>query len=218
MNEMAFSSLPNGSFILASASLTRAKMLRDSGVEHDLLPVAIDEVELRQTAQADDMSPEDIAIMLAEMKARAAVQVRAGVADTKPAYILGCDQILSSDSGVLGKPASLDDARRQLLSLAGKTHQLLTAAVLFKGEQRIWHFLARAKMTMRKFDQDFVDSYLAALGETALKTPASYQIEGLGAQLFQQIEGCHYAILGLPLLELMGFLREHGLAPQKEVT
>ena len=123
-------------------------------------------------------------------------------------------QILSADHGLVNKPSDLAMARDQLLALSGKTHRLLTAAVPFRDGQRIWHHLATARLTMRVFDAEFVDAYLAVLGDDALISPASYQIEGLGAQLLAGIDGCHYSILGLPLLELLAFLREHGMAPR----
>jgi septum formation protein len=213
MNESVFSRLPAGDFILASASPIRTKILTDAGIAHNCFPVAIDEEPLRKAAEAESLSASEIAILLAEMKARAAAQkLESGQLD-RPPYILGCDQILLSDSGIISKPSSFLAARQQLLSLNGKTHQLLSAAVLIWGDDRIWHHLAVAKITMRQFSEKFVDHYLAALGEAAFSTPASYQIEGLGAQLLERIDGCHYSILGLPLLELLAFLREHGLCP-----
>ena len=99
------------------------------------------------------------------------------------------------------------------MALSGKTHQLFSAAVLYREGERIWHHLAIAKITMRRLDEDFIDSYLDRLGAAAFTSPASYQIENLGAHLLSRIDGCHFSILGLPLLELLGILREHGLKP-----
>ena len=104
-------------------------------------------------------------------------------------------------------------AKAQLMALSGKTHQLFCAAVLYHNGERIWHHLAIAKITMRRLDKDFIDSYLDRLGVAAFSSPASYQIENLGAHLLSRIDGCHFSILGLPLLELLGILREHGLKP-----
>jgi septum formation protein len=104
-------------------------------------------------------------------------------------------------------------AKAQLMALSGKTHQLFSAAVLCRNGARIWHHLAIAKITMRRLDEDFIDSYLDRLGAAAFSSPASYQIENLGAHLLSRIDGCHFSILGLPLLELLGILREHGLKP-----
>ena len=151
--------------------------------------------------------------MLAEMKAAAAVQRLALETDPAPTYVLGCDQILSCDEVIFSKPQNHSVAKAQLMALSGKTHQLFSAAVLYCEGKRIWHHLAIAKITMRGLDEDFIDSYLDRLGAAAFSSPASYQIENLGAHLLSRIDGCHFSILGLPLLELLGILREHGLKP-----
>ena len=130
-----------------------------------------------------------------------------------PTYVLGCDQILVCDDIIYNKPKDIVAAKSQLSALSGKTHQLLTAVVLFQYGKRIWHHLSVADMTMRQFDNDFIDFYLEQLGEAAFFSPGCYQIESIGAQLFSQIKGCYYGILGVPLLELMAILREHGLSP-----
>ena len=211
MTPNGFTALQRADLILASSSVTRRQMLARAGVIHRCHPVSVDEGTMRDAAVADGMLPADIAVMLAEVKAAAASQQ---LSADRTVYVLGCDQILLADHGLVNKPSDLTMARDQLLALSGTTHHLLTAAVLFRDGQRIWHHLATARLTMRVFDADFVDAYLAALGDDALMLPASYQIEGLGAQLLARIDGCHYGILGLPLLELLAFLREHGMAPR----
>ena len=209
----AFVQLPAGDLVLASASRTRAKLLRDAGLSYRCYPVAIDEESVRASASAEAIPVGDIAIVLAEMKAAAAVQRLALGTDPAPAYVLGCDQILFCDEEIYSKPLDRASAKVQLMALSGKTHQLFSAAVLYRHGERIWHHLAIAKITMRRFDEGFIDSYLDRLGAVAFSSPASYQIESLGAQLLSRIDGCHFAILGLPLLELLGILRKHGLQP-----
>ena len=209
----AFAQLPAGDLVLASASAIRAKILHDAGLGYRCYPVAIDEDSVRASASAEAVPIGDIAIMLAEMKAAAAVQRLALETDPSPAYILGCDQILACDEVIYSKPRDQTMAKAQLMALSGKTHQLFSAAVLYRQGARIWHHLAIAKITMRHFDEDFIDSYLDRLGAAAFTSPASYQIENLGAHLLSRIDGCHFSILGLPLLELLGILREHGLKP-----
>ncbi len=211
MTLSAFVQLPAGNLVLASASSTRAKILHDAGLGYRCYPVAIDEASVRASASAEAVPVGDIAIMLAEMKAAAAVQRLALEIASAPAYVLGCDQILSCDEVIYSKPRDHAMAKAQLMALSGKTHQLFSAAVLYRHGERIWHHLAIAKITMRHLDEGFIDSYLDRLGEAAFSSPASYQIENLGAQLLSRIDGCHFAILGLPLLELLGILREHGL-------
>ena len=213
MTLAAFTQLPAGDLVLASASSIRAKILHDVGLGYRCYPVAIDEESVRASASAEAVPVGDIAIMLAEMKAAAAVQRLALETDPVPAYVLGCDQILSCDEEIYSKPQDHSMAKAQLMALSGKTHQLFCAAVLYHNGERIWHHLAIAKITMRGFDEDFIDAYLDRLGAAAFSSPASYQIENFGAHLLSRIDGCHFAILGLPLLELLGILREHGLKP-----
>ena len=213
MTLAAFTQLPAGDLVLASASSIRAKILHDAGLGYRCYPVAIDEESVRASASAEAVPVGDIAVMLAEMKAAAAVQRLALESDPSPAFVLGCDQILACDEAIYSKPQDHAMAKAQLMALSGKTHQLFSAAVLYREGERIWHHLAIAKITMRRLDEDFIDSYLDRLGAAAFTSPASYQIENLGAHLLSRIDGCHFSILGLPLLELLGILREHGLKP-----
>jgi len=213
MTHAEFAQLPAGDLVLASASSTRAKILHDAGLSYRRYPVAIDEESVRASASAEAVPIGDIATILAEMKAAVAVQRLALETDPVPAYVLGCDQILSCDEVIYNKPQNHSMAKAQLMDLSGKTHQLFSAAVLYRNSERIWHHLAIAKITMRRLDEDFINSYLDRLGAAAFTSPASYQIENLGAHLLSRIDGCHFSILGLPLLELLGILREHGLKP-----
>ena len=213
MTVAAFTQLPAGDLVLASASNIRAKILHDAGLGYRCYPVVIDEESVRASASAEAVPVGDIAIMLAEMKAAAAVQRLAFETDPSPAFVLGCDQILACDEVIYSKPHDRAMAKAQLMALSGKTHQLFSAAVLYRNGARIWHHLAIAKITMRRLDEDFIESYLDRLGAAAFTSPASYQIENLGAHLLSRIDGCHFSILGLPLLELLGILREHGLKP-----
>ena len=206
-----FTALPTRDLVLASASAARAKILTDSGLGFCQYPVNVDEDAFRLAGIAEMIPPSDIAVALAEMKASVAAQLFSPDRKLSPSYILGCDQILVCEDRIYNKPQDTVAAKSQLMALSGKTHQLFTAAVLFRHGSRIWHHLSVANMTMRKLDSDFIDSYLTHIGDTALISPASYQIEGAGAQLFSKITGCHYAILGIPLLELLAILREHGL-------
>ena len=213
MTLAAFAQLPVGDLVLASASSIRAKILHDAGLGYRCYPVAIDEESVRASASAEAVPIGDIAVMLAEMKAAAAVQRLALETDPSPAFVLGCDQILACDEVIYSKPLDQTMAKAQLMALSGKTHQLFSAAVLYREGERIWHHLAIARITMRRLDEDFIESYLDRLGAAAFTSPASYQIENLGAHLLSRIDGCHFSILGLPLLELLGILREHGLKP-----
>ena len=213
MSKSVFSTLPTGNFVLASASTTRVKILEDAGLGFSQYPVSIDESAIRAAAIAGATPAQDIVIMLAEMKAAVAVQLLDAENLVPPTYVVGCDQILVCDDIIFSKPKVIVTAKSQLSALSGKTHQLLTAVVLFQYGKRIWHHLSVADMTMRHFDNDFIDFYLEQLGVAAFLSPGCYQIESIGAQLFSQIKGCYYGILGVPLLELMAILREPGLSP-----
>ena len=200
--------LPSGPLILASASQTRQRLLEQAGFAFETCVASIDEVSIRHSCAAEGIAAGDMAVILAEMKGRAAA---AKVVASSGTLLLAADQILEIDGEMLGKPADRAGAVAQLARLQGRPHRLLTAAVMFRDGERIWHHLAEAGLTMRSLDQGEIDSYLDLLGEAALWSPGSYQIEGLGMHLFSRIEGCHYGILGLPLLEITAFLRGHGL-------
>ena len=116
---------------------------------------------------------------------------------------------------ILAKPKTLAAAKKQLLELAGKRHELLSAIVLLHNGRRIWHHLARSSLTMRQFDDDFASAYLQHIHKAALWSPGAYQIESVGASLFVEIKGDYFDILGLPLLPLLAILNEHGLCPME---
>ena len=218
ISKLIFSTLPNDDLFLASASAARVKLLKDAGIRFCQYPVSIDEEAFRAGSIAEGIPAKDIAVMLAEMKAAVAVQRLETDHLVSPTYVLGCDQILVCDELIYNKPKDFVEAKFQLSALSGKTHQLFTAAVLFQHGKRIWHHLSLAELTMRRLDDEFIDRYLEQLGEAAFSSPASYQIESIGAQLFSKIKGCHYGILGIPLLELLEILREHGLSPSSKKT
>ena len=213
-----FLGLPHATITLASASMTRQNILRAAGVDFNVAPAAIDEARVRADAQSGDMAADEIAVLLAFLKAQTASQILLPTqSPTKSSYIIGCDQLLLIDDHIMAKPESLTEAKQQLLMLAGKQHELLSAIVLICDGQRIWHHLGRAALTMRKFDDAFADAYIRRVGEAALWSPGVYQIETVGSSLFARINGDHFDILGLPLLPLLGILHEHGLRPLEAV-
>ena len=202
--------LPDRPIFLASTSPTRRKMMEDAGLRFDAIAAPIDEEAIRIAGTAEGLSAIDIAILLAEMKAaRLAMQKPEGL-------VIGCDQILLCEEELFAKPADIENAHSQLQRLAGKDHILVTAAVIFDKGQRIWHHCAMPKLRIRPLSDAEITVYLDALGPAALASPGSYQIEGLGAQILQKIDGDPYSILGMPLLEILQFLREHGLGYMPE--
>jgi len=194
--------------ILASGSKTRARMLRGAGVAIEIVVPAIDEPELMASLNASGATTSRVAEVLAEMKAQR-------VAPRFPGrFVLGCDQMLECDGLWLDKPADRDHARDQLRMLRGKSHSLVTSAVLMRDEERLWHVTERAEMRMRDFSDQFLEHYLELAGEDILRSVGAYQLEGIGAQLFQRVSGDFFTVLGLPLLPVLAILREHGIVPR----
>lgn len=191
--------------VLASASAARRALLEGAGLRFEALPAAVDEATIKQAAQAEGIPPADAAIMLAEAKAER-------IARRHPdALVIGCDQLLVCEGTWFDKPADIAEARTQLLALRGRRHELVTAVLCHRGGQRIWQHVATPRLTMRAFSDTFLDAYLAAEGARVTETVGAYRLEGPGVQLFSRVEGEHAAVLGLPLLALLDFLRGHGV-------
>ena len=130
------------------------------------------------------------------------------------ALVIGADQILNCGGIWLDKPRGRAEAREQLVMLRGQSHELTTAVCVARGANVIWHDLQRPRLVMRQFSDGFLDSYVAALGRDDLAAVGAYRLEGPGIQLFQRIDGDYFAILGLPLVPLLEFLRGQGELPQ----
>ncbi len=191
--------------VLASGSETRRSLLAEAGILFAIESAAIDEAAIKQAARAAGDTPEQVALLLAELKARR-------IAEHDPeGLIIGADQILVCEGAWFDKPADIAAARIQLTELRGRTHELVTAVLCRRGEQRLWQHVARPRLTMRRFSDTFIDDYLEAEGETVLNSVGAYRLEKRGIHLFARIEGEYAAILGLPLLALFEFLRQHGV-------
>ncbi|MEW9806168.1 Maf-like protein [Mesorhizobium sp. ZMM04-5] len=190
--------------VLASGSPFRKAMLDAAGVAPDVIPAEIDERSVEKTLEGTGASPEEVAQILAEAKA---TEVSARYPGR---LVLGCDQTLSLGDELLHKPRDMEDARRRLLALSGRTHQLNSAAVLARNGETFWHHVGVASLTMRKLEPAFIGRHLARVGPVVLNSVGAYQIEGEGIQLFDKIEGDHFTIVGLPLLPLLKELRDLG--------
>ena len=190
--------------ILASGSQARQTMLRQVGVKCFTIPADLDEAAVKQGGTDDSPA---LALALASAKA-------ARVAENYPrALVIGADQLLVCDGRRFDKPAGLAQAAEHLQFLSGRAHTLVTAVSVHRGAAQAWSHVAQARLTMRPLSEAFIAQYLEAEGEGVCAAVGAYQLEGRGAQLFSQIEGDFFTILGLPLLPLLGFLRAAGELP-----
>jgi septum formation protein len=193
------------SLILASTSPSRRQLMANAGLSFEIDPSGVDEEEITRSLLAQRSSPQEIAEALAEMKALRVSSRRPG------AFVVGGDSTLASSGRLFNKPPDMAAARKQLLALRGQTHELFSSVVVAKNGTRLWHWNERARLTMRPFNEAFLDTYLARAGEAVLTSVGAYQLEGLGAHLFSRVDGDYFTILGLPLLPLLSFLADHGV-------
>jgi len=191
--------------ILASASTARARLLRAAGVEFTAEPAEIDEPQLKREARRAGHSALGCAMRLATEKARV-------ISRRHPlALVIGADQIVVAGEEWFDKPLDRFDAGAQLRGLRGRVHELATAACVVQDGVTLWDATSVPEMHMRRFSDAFVEAYVAAEGEALLGSVGAYRLEGRGAQLFSRITGDYFAVLGLPLIELLGFLRDRGV-------
>lgn len=196
---------PSSRLILASQSSARQALLRGAKVQFEALPANIDEREIEQASRLSDAPA--VAALLAKEKA-----LHVGRAHPD-AYVIGADQTLALGPRIFAKSEDRAQARAQLKSLCGRTHDLHSAVVVAKGDQILFESLSTARMTMRPMSDAQIEAYLDLAGEAVTASVGGYQLEGAGVHLFERIEGDYFTILGLPLLPLLGFLRGLGLAP-----
>ncbi len=190
--------------ILASASGARRSMLENAGLSFTVDAADIDETAVKN---AHDGPPEQLAPRLAEAKARTISARHPG------ALVIGADQLLELDGVLFDKPRDLADARAHLMLLRGRTHRLISAAAVVQDGHVLWTASDEARLTMRAFSEGFLGEYLAKAGVAVRNTVGAYHLEGLGATLFEAVDGNHFTILGLPLLPLLAFLRARGVCP-----
>ncbi len=196
----------NKNIVLASASPTRAFLLKAAGVPYTVKPSRVDEEEFKISMGTDGASPVEIAEVLAEAKA---ISVSQKIPDK---LVLGADQVLAFRDTIFNKPVNRADALKQLQELRGHEHELISYAVIAEAGRRIWHASSNAKLTIRDdVTDEFLNEYLNTASADILNGPGAYKVESLGVQLFSDISGSHYTILGLPLLALLDFLRVKGI-------
>ncbi len=191
--------------ILASQSGTRRRLLEGAGLAFEALPAHVDEAAIKESAQAEGMSPADAATLLADAKA-------ARVARKHPdALVIGADQLLVQGAQWFDKPGDLSAARAQLQRLRGHRHELATAVVCWRNGERAWHHVSTPRLVMRDFSDAFLEDYLAREAEHVTASVGAYRIEGPGVGLMRDMQGDFFSILGLPLLPLLAYLRDSGV-------
>lgn len=190
--------------LLASGSMARRVMLEEAGLPVEVLPATIDERAVDADLRAAGAPPATIALALARAKA-------ASVSKENPdRLVLGADQVLDCNGVIFDKAKNRDEAEQKLAALAGRIHRLTSAAaLLYKGET-LFEIVSEARLTMRPLDLPAIALYADEAGAALTACAGCYEIEGRGAHLFSRIEGDHFTIRGLPLLELLAGLRAKG--------
>ncbi|MFC6198056.1 Maf family protein [Ponticaulis profundi] len=192
---------------LASGSRIRADLLRNAGLDFEIKKSQVDEDSLKESMRAEGLSPKEQAEFLAEMKScRVSAQTKG--------LVIGADQMMSLDGQGFDKPANREEAFERLKQFSGKAHHLESAIVIAQDGKPVWRHVNRPKLTMRPLSDAFIEDYLDRIGDAAFESVGAYQLEGLGVQLFNRIDGDYFSILGLPLIELLSFLRDRGDLPE----
>ncbi len=189
--------------ILASASKSRATLMRAAGLSFEQIPAHVDEDAIKASMKAEGATAADCALALAEFKA-GTISMR-----HPEALVIGADQMLDCDGQWFDKPKDIEGARNHLKTLRGKTHVLPTSVTIALNGAPIWHHTSVPRLSVRAFSDAFLDEYVAAVGDALTSSVGAYHLEGRGAQIFTKVEGDFFTVLGLPLLELLAFLREH---------
>jgi septum formation protein len=188
--------------VLASRSVSRRAMLEAAGIPVEVCVADLDE---RATEAAAGVShPADAAALLAREKAKAASRL------VPHRMVIGADQTLAFEQRRFDKPRDRAGAREQLMALTGKTHCLHSAVAVVRDGDVLFDAADTASLVLRKFSGSFLDRYLDAAGSAVLECVGAYQLEKIGIHLFDRIDGNHFTILGLPLLQLLDFLRRNG--------
>jgi septum formation protein len=189
--------------VLASQSRSRQALLAAAGVPFEAIPADIDERGIQAASGLKD--PAAIAALLAKSKAMHVAASHAG------RVVVGADQTLALGEKMFSKPAGRTQAANQLRELSGRTHALHSAIAVVQDAKILFEHVSVARLTMRALSDEGIERYLDAAGEAVTTSVGAYQLEGLGVHLFERIDGDHFTILGLPLLPLLGSLRQHGL-------
>lgn len=190
--------------VLASGSVTRRDMLLAAGLPVEIIKPEVDERAIEKPLTEQAVSADRIASALAEAKALAVSKLHAG------RIVLAADQTLTCEGRSFHKPETAAATVDQIAALAGRIHELHSAFALAQDGVVLAQGRETARLIMRPLGPSFIAHYVEAAGPAILSSVGGYQLEGLGAQLFERIEGDHFTILGLPLLPVLTALRELG--------
>jgi septum formation protein len=189
--------------VLASKSASRRALLQGAGIPIEVLVADVDERGIEANANLAD--PGAVAALLAREKALAVSLQQPG------RLVIGADQTLALGQRRFSKPADRATAREQLKALRGQSHALHSAVAIMRDGKPVFEHCAVARLAMRAFSDGFLESYLDAAADAVMASVGAYQVEGLGVQLFERIDGDHSTILGLPLLPVLAALRREGV-------
>ena len=190
--------------LLASGSEIRRQMLEQANVILQVELPRVDEDLIKQALLAEGSAPRDIADALADAKARKIATKNLG------SMVLGCDQVLEFDKTPVSKPATPDDLMHQLQLMRGKSHKLLSAAVIYDQAEPVWRHVAVVRLQMRMVSDDYLSEYIERNWDSVRHAVGGYKLEEEGVRLFSQVQGDYFAVLGMPLLEVLNYLTLRG--------
>ena len=193
--------------ILASGSAIRRQLLTDAGLDFEVVVPQVDEASIRNDRHATGFGGEEIALKLARAKAEIISL------DHPSSIVIGADQILVHDGRVISKAKDKNHARRQLAKLSGDSHRLISAVAIYENNQASWHRSDFADLTMRDLSANQIDEYLDRNWTQVQHCVGCYMLENRGPWLFSDISGDYFTVLGLPLLDLLGYLSGRGIKP-----
>lgn len=188
---------------LASTSHVRQRLLKAANVPFFVQSSKFDEDPVKDMLVKSGASPQEISLALASRKAEAVSQEVDGL-------VIGCDQVLSFRGEIYSKPRSQSEARQHLCDLRGESHSLLSAAVIYEAGDVLWSHVAEVRLTMHDFSNTFLEAYLNRNWPDIETSVGGYKLEEEGVRLFSAIDGDYFTVLGMPLVEILNYLRQRG--------